>query len=223
MTRPTRTTVPRLHVLTDPAADDRALRTVEAALAGGAPGIQVRAKGSTDRDQLAFASAVVARCRAAGASCIVNDRVDLALASGADGVHLGADDLPIHLARELAGDRLLIGGTARAPDTARQAVDAGADYLGCGPLYPTSTKDGLPDPIGLDVLAAIVQAVDVPVIGISGVTADRVVEVVATGAHGVAVTAAVNATADPAEATRTLLAKLGSAAPSEPTAGTDDR
>ncbi len=200
--------VPRLHVLTDPAADDRALRTVEAALAGGAPGIQVRAKGLTDRGHLAFASAVVARCRDAGASCIVNDRIDIALASGADGVHLGADDLPIRVARELAGDRLLIGGTARAPDTAQQAVSAGADYLGCGPLYPTSTKDGLPDPIGLDTLAAIVRAVDVPVIGISGVTADRVVEVVATGAHGVAVTAAVNAAADPVGATRTLLAQL---------------
>lgn len=220
MSRPTHT-VPRLHVLTDPAADDRALRTVEAALAGGVGAIQVRAKGLHDRDHLTFAEAVAVRCREAGATCIINDRVDIALASSADGVHLGADDLPIAVARDLVGDRLLVGGTARAPDTARLAVAAGADYLGCGPLYPTSTKDGLPDPIGLETLAAIVQAVDVPVIGIAGVTAERTAEVVATGAHGVAVTAAVNAAADPADATRRLLAQLRTDAPGPASGGTN--
>lgn len=218
-------TVPRLHVLTGPHGGLDVLRTIEAALAAGAPGVQVRVKGATDRDHLAFASAVVERCRAAAATCIVNDRVDLALASGADGVHLGATDLPVGTARELAGDRLLIGGTAREPVTAARLVAEGADYLGCGPLYTTTTKDGLPDPIGFDTLAAIVRTIDVPVIGISGITAERIGEVLATGAHGVAVTAAITSAADPAQATRELLAELeGSAAvpamTSTPSAGT---
>jgi thiamine-phosphate pyrophosphorylase len=206
-------TVPRLHVLTGPNGGRDVLRTIEAALAAGAPGVQVRVKGATDRDHLAFASAVVERCCAAEATCIVNDRVDLALASGADGVHLGATDLPVRAARELAGDRLLIGGTAREPDAAARLVAEGADYLGCGPLYTTTTKDGLPDPIGFDTLAAIVRTVDVPVIGISGITAERIGEVLASGAHGVAVTAAITSAADPAQATRVLLAELEGAAP----------
>jgi thiamine-phosphate pyrophosphorylase len=197
-----------LHVLTDPRAGRRALDTVTAALAGGATCVQVRAKNLTDRDHLAFAHEVVARCHATDAACIVNDRVDLALASGADGVHLGAGDLPVAVARDLAGGRLLVGGSARAPRAAARAVADGADYLGVGPVYATTTKDGLPDPIGLATLAAVVRAVDVPVLAIGGVTAARVPEVVDTGAHGIAVTAAVTAAADPAAATRALLEAL---------------
>jgi thiamine-phosphate pyrophosphorylase len=201
-------TLSRLHVLTDPRADRRSLALVDAALGAGARCVQVRAKGVDDRHHLGFAGEVVARCRAVGATCLVNDRVDLALASGADGVHLGATDLPVAAARRLAGDRLLIGGTARDPATAVALVAEGADYLGAGPLYVTSTKDGLPDPIGFERLAAIVRAVAVPVIAISGITADRVPEVLAAGAHGVAVTAAITAAPDPAAATAALLATL---------------
>jgi thiamine-phosphate pyrophosphorylase len=210
-------TLPRLHVLTDPAADDRALAVVEAALGSGARCVQVRAKGLDDRHHLGFAREVVARCRRVGALCLVNDRVDLALASGADGVHLGATDLPVAAARELAGDRLLIGGTARDPATAAELVAEGADYLGAGPLFVTSTKDGLPAPIGFDRLAAIVRAVDVPVVGISGITADRVPAVLAAGAHGVAVTAAITSAPDPAAATAALLAALPEGPATSPT------
>lgn len=202
------TGLPRLHVLTDPVGDRRAVEVVAAALEAGARCIQVRAKRLSDRDHLAFAVEVVARCREVGAVCLVNDRVDIALASGADGVHLGADDLPIADARAVAGDRLVIGGTARDPVTAAAAVAAGADYLGAGPLYTTTTKEGLPDPIGHDTLAAIARTVPVPVLGISGITAERVPEVLATGAHGVAVTAAVTDAADPGSATAALLARL---------------
>jgi thiamine-phosphate pyrophosphorylase len=201
-------TLPRLHVLTDPVGDQRSLDIVGAALGAGARCVQVRAKTLNDRDHLAFALEVVARCHAVDAMCIVNDRVDIALASGADGVHLGALDLPVPSARGLAGDRLLIGGTAREPRTAAALEAAGVDYLGVGPLYATTTKQGLPDPIGFDNLRSIVDAVSVPVIGISGVSATRVPEVLATGAHGVAVTAAVTGASDPAAATETLLAHL---------------
>lgn len=200
--------IPRLHVLTsaDQGADD--LRVVDAVLHAGAPAIQVRVKGRTDRDHLRTIRAVAARCRAAGAMCIVNDRVDLALAAHADGVHLGLTDLPVDAARALAGDRLLIGGTARDGATARRLAGQGADYLGVGPTFPTRTKDGLPDPIGPAGVAAVVDAVDVPVIAISGITAARVPEVLAVGAHGVAVVGAVADAPDPDTATRELLALL---------------
>lgn len=197
--------LPRLHVLT--AATQRAddLRVVDAVLDAGAPAIQIRIKDRTDRDHLEVARAIVARCRAAGAFSVVNDRVDLALAAGADAVHLGLTDLPLPAARELAGDRLVIGGTARDPDTARRLVAEGADYLGVGPTYATATKVGLPDPIGPGTVAAIVAAVEVPVIAISGITAARMPEVLATGAHGVAVVGAVVDAPDPGAATRELL------------------
>jgi thiamine-phosphate pyrophosphorylase len=199
---------PRLHLLTDARPGRDVLATVAAALAAGAPCIQVRAKGLTDREHLALASAVAERCREAGALCLVNDRVDVALASGADGVHLGADDFPVEVARRLAGERLLIGGTARDAATARGLVAAGADYLGVGPVYATTSKSGLPEPIGLDGLRTVAGAVDVPVIGISGITAARVSAVMDAGAHGVAVVGAVSDADDPAAATRELLVRL---------------
>ena len=207
----TTTSIPRLHVLTvaTQRADD--LTTVDAVLAAGAPAIQVRVKDAVDRDHLAVASAITERCLAAGAICIVNDRPDIALACEADGVHLGADDLPVAAVRRLAGDRLLIGGTARDPATAQRLEESGADYLGVGPIHPTSTKDGLPDPLGLERLAAICSAVSIPVIAISGLTAEHVPDVRRAGAAGVAVTGAVMAAADPAGATRQLLDRLGEA------------
>ncbi|MCC5947135.1 MAG: thiamine phosphate synthase [Nitriliruptoraceae bacterium] len=199
---------PRLHVLTpsDQGPDD--LRLVDAALAAGAPAIQVRVKDATDRVHLEVVRAVVARCRAAGAWSIVNDRVDLALVAGADAVHLGAHDLPVADARALAGDRLRIGGTARDPAQARALVAAGADYLGVGPTFATRTKDGLPDPLGVAGVAAVVEAVEVPVVAIAGITLERLAEVLASGADGVAVVGAVTQASDPGQATRDLLDAL---------------
>jgi thiamine-phosphate pyrophosphorylase len=206
------TPIPRLHVLTDATVGIDGLQVVDAALAGGAPLIQIRVKDRTTGDHLAIARAIVARCRTAGAVSIVNDRVDIALAAGADGVHLGLHDLPMADARALAGDRLFIGGTARDPATARLLVAEGADYLGVGPTFTTTTKDGLPDPLGPDGVAAVVEAVTVPVVAIAGIDASRVPAVLASGAHGVAVTAAVSAAPDPAAAVRELLGLLEPAA-----------
>jgi thiamine-phosphate pyrophosphorylase len=217
--------LPRLHVVTDPRPDRDVLADVDAALTGGAPCVQVRVKDATTREHLALAEAVVARCHAAGAWCVVNDRVDIALASGADAVHLGADDLPVAAARRLAdarwladaatlaGARLVIGGTARDPATARRVVADGADYLGVGPVYGTRTKSGLPDPLGVDRFGEVAAAVDVPVLAIAGITVQRVGEVVAAGAHGVAVVGAVSDAADPAAATRALVHALSAAGP----------
>lgn len=200
--------VGRLHVVTDARGGRAALDAVRAALVAGAPVVQVRAKGGTDRERYAFAREVVVLCRAAGARCLVNDRVDIALAAGADGTHVGADDLPVAAVRRIAGPGHVVGGTARDPQQAAALVAAGADYLGVGPAFATSTKDGLPDPIGPAGVAAVAAAVAVPVVAIGGVTAARVPELLAAGAHGVAVVSAVSGAPDPAAATRALLAAL---------------
>jgi len=203
--------VGRLHVLTDARGGPEALAVVAAAVGAGAPVVQVRHKDCTDRALYEFAARVVEICRAGDARCIVNDRVDVALAVGADGTHLGADDLPVAAARRVAGPGHLLGGTARNPRQARELVAAGADYLGVGPVYPTATKTGLPDPMGPAGIAAVAEAVEVPVIAISGVTAAHVGELLAAGAWGVAVVGAVSGADDPAAATHRLLEELGRA------------
>ena len=198
----------RLHVLTDARGGRAALEVVTAAVGAGAPVVQVRAKDCSDRELYEFACQVVGICVPQGTTCIVNDRVDVALASGAAGTHLGAHDLPVAAVRRIAGADQLVGGTARDPQRAAELVAAGADYLGVGPAYETSTKTGLPDPLGPGRIRAVADAVDVPVIAIGGVTAERVPELLAAGAHGVAVVAAVSGAADPAAATRRLLRAL---------------
>jgi thiamine-phosphate pyrophosphorylase len=195
----------RLHVLVD------AEELAAAALDGGAPTIQARLKSGTDAERCATAAAIAARCRAAGALCLVNDRADIAVAVGADGVHLGADDLPVAAARRVVGPAAVVGGTARDPVTARRLVAEGASYLGVGPTYATSSKVGLPAPLGLDGLRAVAAAVDVPVVAIAGITAARVPAVLAAGAFAVAVIGAVAGAGDPRDATRQLYAAVTSA------------
>ena len=203
----------RLHVLTDARAGRDALATTTAAVAAGAPVIQVRAKGLTDRELLDFATRVVDVCASRGATCLVNDRVDVALAAGAHGTHLGADDLPVDAVRRIAGPGHLIGGTARDPRRAAALVAAGADYVGVGPAYQTATKLGLPQPLGPAGIAAVAAAIAIPVIAIGGIGVEHVPELLAAGAHGVAVVAAISEAADPAAATVALLRALGAAPP----------
>jgi thiamine-phosphate pyrophosphorylase len=127
------------------------------------------------------------------------------VAIAADGVHVGADDLPVPAVRQVVGPARLVGGTAREPATAQRLVEEGADYLGVGPTFATTSKTGLPDPIGVDGVRAVVEAVDVPVIAIAGITAATVEEVMATGAFGVAVIGAVVDSPDPHTATHDLM------------------
>lgn len=198
----------RLHVLTDLDAPAHPLDVVNAALAAGAPVIQVRAKRLDDRSLLALAESILARCRSEGATCLIDDRVDIALACGADGVHIGDRDLPVAVARRLLGPEAIIGATARDPESGQARVQAGADYLGVGPTYATTTKAGLPDPIGPAGVAAVAAAVDVPVIAIAGISLERVPEVMATGVHGIAVVGAVSRADDHRQATVDLLAAI---------------
>jgi thiamine-phosphate pyrophosphorylase len=195
----------RLHVLVD------SLIVAEAALEGGAPTLQVRIKTGSDADRFHLARAIAARCRAAGATCLVNDRADVALAVDADGVHLGAEDLPLAAVRRVVGPDLLVGGTARDPVTAQRLVDEGASYLGVGPTFATTSKPGLPDPIGVEGVRAVAAAVDVPVIAIAGVSAQRVDEVMAAGAWGVAVIGAIADAPDPHSATHEMMLAVAKA------------
>jgi thiamine-phosphate pyrophosphorylase len=200
----------RLHLITDARPGVDPLPSVRAALAVGTPVVQVRVGDwATDREAYDLASRVLALCRAAGATCLVNDRLHVALAVGADGGHVGAADLPVAAARRVLGSDAILGATARDAASARAAVAAGATYLGVGPAYQTSTKDGLPAPIGINGVAAVSAAVPgAPVIAIGGVTAARVPDLIGAGAYGVAVVGAINAVADPAAAAAGLLASI---------------
>lgn len=202
----TRRRISGLHVLTDAREGRDALGVVSAAVVAGAHVVQIRVKGSTDRVLYEFATRVVRICAPYGATCIMDDRVDIALAVGATGTHLGAGDLPMSAARSVAGPEHLLGGTARTPEAAHALVQAGADYLGVGPVYPTATKTGLPVALGPAGVAAVASAVDVPVIAIGGITVAHVSPLLAAGALGVAVVSAVSDAPDPAAATRDLLA-----------------
>jgi thiamine-phosphate pyrophosphorylase len=213
-----------LHVITDTRPGRDPLPVVRAALAAGAPVVQVRVEDAiTDRAAYELALRTARLCRDAGATCLVNDRlhvalaVTVALAAEADcagghappvGGHVGADDLPVLAARRVLGPVPVLGGTARDPETARAHAAAGATYLGVGPAYPSTTKIGLPDPIGPAGIAAVAAAVTLPVIAIGGVTARRVPDLLAAGAHGVAVTAALSHAADPHATTLALLSAL---------------
>jgi thiamine-phosphate pyrophosphorylase len=206
-------TVHALHLVTPDPVDDRVLAAIDAALAAGARWVQVRTKAGSDRQRLEAVLAVRRRTASAGALCLVNDRVDLALVAGADGVHLGAEDLPVEVVRRLVPPGFIVGATARDPEGAQRAAAAGASYVGVGPVWATTTKDGLPAPLGPARLAEVCAAAGIPVIAIAGVTAARVPEAVAAGAAGVAVVGAVFSAPDPAVATAELLAALGAPVP----------
>jgi thiamine-phosphate pyrophosphorylase len=199
----------RLHVITNlRECRDESLSTIRSVLEAGAPVVQVRAKGVSDRELFELTSRVVDLCAAHDAACIVNDRVDVALATGARGAHLGADDLPVDAARALLGDEAILGATARDAAAARAHQAHGASYLGVGPCFATRSKTGLPDPLGCEGLRAVAGAVDVPVIAIAGVTAERIPELLAAGAHGVAVIGAVWDADHPPAAVERLLRAL---------------
>lgn len=198
----------RLIVLTDHrlASPRSVLEVVEASLAAGAPAVQLRDKEATSRELYEQAIRLRELTRRYGALLFVNDRLDVALAAGADGVHLGPDDLPLAAARKVAPPPFLIGVSIDDPDAARDAEAAGADYIGCGAVFGTTTKlDVGNERIGPEGLEAVARAVDIPVVGIGGVTVENVDLLPATGAAGVAVVGAVMASKDPTNATRRLL------------------
>jgi thiamine-phosphate pyrophosphorylase len=158
----------------------------EAAVAGGAGVVQVRLKSAPAGHSLDVARRIVALARGR-ALVIVNDRPDLALLSGADGVHLGDDDLPVKEARGLLGEALLVGRTCRTADAARAALAEGADHGGYGPVFPSGTKPLDVAPRGLGALAATCEAIRAPVVAVSGITLANVGAVARAGAAAAAV------------------------------------
>lgn len=202
----------QLHVITDTRPGRDPLTVVDAALRAGAPVVQVRGKELTDRQLYELTCRIAERCAAHGATCVVDDRVHVAQAAGAAGVHVGDHDLPVAVARQLLGRGAVVGATARDPLTARAHEAAGATYLGVGPAFATGTKSGLPAPIGPEGVGRVARAVAIPVIAIAGVTVDRVPELLAAGAHGIAVIGALSDADDPFAATEELLRAIDSAA-----------
>ncbi|WP_183408296.1 thiamine phosphate synthase [Nocardioides pocheonensis] len=191
--------MPHLFCLVDASVDRSLLPELARA---GVPGFQVRAKALTDAELLAFTQAVIADVRPYGASVIVNDRVDVALAAGADGVHLGRTDLPIQVARRLAPG-LLVGATCRNRSQAEAAAAAGADYAGFGPVFATRSKTGLPAPLGLEAVTS--AAGPLPLLAIGGMEAGTARAAREAGAHGVAVIGAIWRQPDPVTAAKELL------------------
>lgn len=195
--------------------DDRLARgrshveIVAAAIAGGATSIQYRAKDATTRRMVEEAGALAALCRDHGVPLLVNDRVDIALAVDADGVHLGQDDLPARAARTILGPRRLIGVTAPTPEAALQAERDGADYVGSGPFAATATKEVRRPILGVAGLERIARACRLPVVAIGGIDAMAAAEAVAAGAAGVAVVASVVAARDPRAAAAAIRASCG--------------
>jgi thiamine-phosphate pyrophosphorylase len=174
--------------------------TVRAAVAGGATAVQLRDHASTTRELVDAACGLRDILAGSGVCFVVNDRLDVALAVGADGVHLGQSDLPAELARAVAGPELIIGWSVTNVSEAQAAarLPAGTvDYLGVGPIFATPTKTDAAPPMGVEALREVCALSPVPCVAIGGITAERVADLTAAGAAGIAVVAAICAAEDP--------------------------
>lgn len=198
-----------LYAIIDPSYlgdKEDAAQAAEQVLCGGALVVQLRDKNSTTRTMLERARAMGAVCADYGALFVVNDRLDVALASGAGGVHLGPGDLPVDDARAIAGEQLVIGASAGTVEAATELAAKGADYLGVGAVYEArASKADASPPRGPEVIRAVVDAVDIPVFGIGGIDETNAADVVAHGASGVAVIRAVLGADDRRAAARRLV------------------
>lgn len=171
------------------------LDCVREALEGGVTLVQYRAKTASSAEMYDEALQLKALCDSFKVPLIINDRLDIAMAVGAAGVHLGQDDLPCAAARRILGEDYIIGVSAHNPTEAKAALESGADYLGCGAVFGTATKADVKK-LGTDGLAAICKSKGLPVVGIGGVTADNYREVRAAGADGAAIVSGILAQPD---------------------------
>lgn len=192
-------------------SDDRStVEIVRAAIDGGIDVVQLREKETSARSRYELGLELRELTAAAGVDLIVNDRVDIAQAIDADGVHVGQSDLPVGAARDLLGPDAIVGCSTSTVAEAREAEAEGADYLGVGAVYGTSSKDvdDSKDGIGPERIAEIAGAVSIPIVGIGGITADNAGPVVEAGATGVAVISEITAARDPRAATESLAAAV---------------
>ena len=181
------------------------LEIAGAAIRGGVSCIQLREKMCSTREFIDESLAIRSLLARHGIPLIINDRVDVALAVKADGIHLGQKDMPCSMARQLIPENMIVGISVESLDDAIAAQKDGADYLGVSPIYPTPTKTDTAQPLGLEGLRSIRSEVDLPLVGIGGLNADNVAAVIHNGADGVAVVSAIVAADDPEAATRDLI------------------
>lgn len=202
----------RLYLITDRAASTRPpLEVVEECLGAGLRAVQLREKDLEVRDLLALAEPLREATRRHGARLLINDRADVALAVGADGVQRTHTSLPVAALRGITPPGFLIGASAHSTAEAREAATEGADFVVFGPVYDTPSKRRYGPPQGLAALEAAAAATPRPLLAVGGITPERVREVRAAGAAGVAVIGAVYGAARPADATKAFLDVLGSA------------
>lgn len=187
----------RLYAVTDRKWTGKAtlLEQVEAALSGGTTLVQLREKDMSGDDMLREAIEMRRLCHSYGVPLIINDRLNIALASGADGIHVGQSDISAGDVRKRAGSQLILGVSARTPEQARAAELAGADYLGCGAAFGTSTKADA-RPISPEQMRAVVDAVSIPVVAIGGVNADNLPQLRGMGLAGAAIVSGIFASDD---------------------------
>jgi thiamine-phosphate pyrophosphorylase len=181
-----------LYLITDRKAlgEKELISSIEAAIKGGVTLVQLREKNTNAYDYYNIAMKVKQLVTKYGVPLIINDRVDIALAVDADGVHLGPEDLPVCIARKLMGPRKIIGASANCVEEALIFQEQGADYLGVGALYPTATKNNT-EHVSLEQLKLIKEAVHIPIVGIGGINLENAPLVKASGVNGIAVVSAV--------------------------------
>ncbi len=197
---------PFLCVITDEALCPVTIAAM--ALKGGAAMIQLRHKSASGSQLFSWAVEIRNQCKNYRSLFIINDRVDIAMASGADGVHLGQQDMPATVARKLLGKKCIIGVSASSLEEALQAEKDGADYIGFGHIYPTLSKEKGFAPLGTKTLQHAATFISLPMIAIGGVSPENAASLISCGASGVAVISAVTRTDDPAMAARELVAAL---------------
>ncbi len=199
-----------LHVITDTTLQSQFTHTqlAELAIAGGADTIQFRQKTGTTRELIEIAAAMQRVCAQRGIPLIINDRADIAQGVGAAGAHFGQDDMPISLGRRIFSTETIIGASARTEEKILTAISQGADYIGFGPIYSTSSKPDAEIAKGLDRLRRMCEIATCPVIAIGGITAQFAADVIRAGAHGIAVISAVCMHPEPQEATSALLSAI---------------
>lgn len=184
------------------------LEVVRAAVEGGVGCVQLREKACSTREFIAEAAAIGDFLKSRGIPLIINDRLDVAMAVGAHGVHLGQTDMPLAMARSIVGRSMLIGISADSAQDAVAAVRGGADYVSASPIFATPTKTDTAPALGLEGLRAIRRLVEVPLVAIGGLHRGNAGEVIRSGADGVAVVSAIAAAADPAQAAAEILLEI---------------
>lgn len=206
-----RLTIELYAILDRAASRGRDIREIlDAVIAGGCRMVQLREKEWSTRQLLPLAQELRDRTRKAGVTFIVNDRLDVALAVEADGLHVGQDDLPAPVARRLLRPGMILGVSSHSLDQARQAEADGADYVAVGSIYPSGTKPAY-ELVGVELLRQIRPLLHVPLVAIGGITPGNVGEAIRAGADGVAVISALCAAPDPAQAARAFLERIRSA------------